>query len=208
MCADVIIAVNIQTPPLTRAEITSALTIVVQLINFLGKDNVDRQLKSLGPRDVLRQPGSWRYFCRQLRPLAGGIKIGEATARAMADSLRRYSVSENEYASLRKTQLAEKHTLGKVDEIRFEGIKRTNPEVLAAVIESKPGEELSEDKIAADLRRIYGRGDFDAVDYRIEQGPGSRALVIRVQKRKSDRIICASVSALRLTLRARRSSMH
>ena len=38
--------------------------------------------------------------------------------------------------------------------------------------------------IAADLRRIYGRGDFDAVDYRIEQGPGSRALVIHVREKE------------------------
>jgi NTE family protein len=165
-------------------EITSALSIVVQLINFLGKDNVDRQLKSLGPRDVLIQPDLGDISAGSFDRSREAIKIGEATARAMADSLRRYSVSENEYASLRKTQLAEKHTLGKIDEIRFEGVERTRPEVLAAVIESKPGEELSEDKIAADLRRIYGRGDFDAVDYRIEQGPGSRALVIHVREKE------------------------
>ena len=67
-----------------------------------------------------------------------------------------------------------------MDEIRFEGIDRTNPDVLAALLESKPGEELTEAQVAADLRRIYGRGDFEAVDYRIEQGPGSRAMVIRV----------------------------
>ena len=184
MCADVIIAVNIQTPPLTRAEITSALTIVVQLINFLGKDNVDRQLKSLGPRDVLIQPDLGDISAGSFDRGREAIKIGEAAARAMADSLRRYSVSENEYASLRKTQLAQKHNLVKIDEIRFEGVERTRSEVLAALIESKPGEELSEDKIAADLRRIYGRGDFDAVDYRIEQGPGARALVIRVHEKE------------------------
>ena len=36
LCADVIIAVNISTPPLKRYEITSAVSVVGQLINFLG----------------------------------------------------------------------------------------------------------------------------------------------------------------------------
>ena len=41
LCADVVIAVNISTPPLKRNEITSALSVVGQLVNFLGKQTVD-----------------------------------------------------------------------------------------------------------------------------------------------------------------------
>jgi NTE family protein len=41
LCADVVIAVNISTPPLKREEITSALSVTAQLINFLGKATVD-----------------------------------------------------------------------------------------------------------------------------------------------------------------------
>ena len=103
----------------------------------------------------------------------------------MADSLRRYTAfPRTNMRRLRKTPSMKHHALGKVDEIRFEGVERTRSRSLAALIESKPGEELPEDKIAADLARIYGRGDFDAVDYRIEQGPGARALVIRVHEKR------------------------
>ena len=56
LCGDVIIAVNISTPPLKRDEITSALSVTAQLINFLGKQTVDQQIKSLGPNDVLIAP--------------------------------------------------------------------------------------------------------------------------------------------------------
>jgi len=56
LCADVIIAVNIGTPPLKRSELTSALSVVSQLSNFLGKDNVDKQLKGLTDKDVLITP--------------------------------------------------------------------------------------------------------------------------------------------------------
>src|SRR6185295_9551606 len=56
LCADVVIAVNISTPPLKREEITSALSVSLQLVNLLGKATVEAQLKSLGARDVLIEP--------------------------------------------------------------------------------------------------------------------------------------------------------
>jgi NTE family protein len=59
LCADVVIAVNISTPPLKRSEITSALSVAGQLVNFLGKQTVDEQLKSLtSPRRADRAPTS------------------------------------------------------------------------------------------------------------------------------------------------------
>jgi len=180
MCADVVIAVNISTPALGREEITSALSIIGQLINFLGKETVDKQIASLTERDVLIAPDLGDISSGSFERQEEAIKIGEATAQRMAEALQRYSIPADEYAALRKVQVAERRALGKFDEIRFEGIERTNPEVLAALLESKPGDELTEPQVAADLRRIYGRGDFEAVDYRIDQGPGSRALVIRV----------------------------
>jgi NTE family protein len=183
LCGDVIIAVNIGTPPLKREEITSALSIVNQLVNLLGKDSVDRQLATLTPRDVLIAPDlgdiSSSSFERQLE----AIQIGEAAARGTADALKRYSIPEAEYAALRKTQIVARGGLGTVDEVRFEGIERTNADVLAALVESKPGEELTEAKVAADLRRMYGRGDFEGVDYRIDRVGPTPALVFNVREK-------------------------
>jgi NTE family protein len=182
LCGDVIIAVNIGTQPLKRDEITSALTIVEQLVNLLGKDSVDRQLASLTPRDVLIAPDLGDISSASFERQPEAIAIGEAAARKMADSLGRYSIPEAEYAAVRKRQIVARGGLGAVDEIRFEGIERTNPEVLAALVQSKPGEELTEEKVGADLRRIYGRGDFEAVDYSIAPGP-SPALVFNVREK-------------------------
>jgi len=79
---------------------------------------------------------------------------------------------------VRARQMADRKSLGTVDEIRFEGLERTNSEVLRALVQSKPGEPLVEEKVGADLRRIYGRGDFESVDYRIMGDSGPRAMVI------------------------------
>jgi len=184
LCGDVIIAVNISTPPLKREEITSALTVGGQLINFLGKVNVERQLASLGQRDVLIAPELGDISAGSFERSADAIRIGEDAARAIAASLSRYSLPEEQYKAFRRRQIAEQKPMGSVDEIRFEGLQRSNPEVLRSLLESKPGDPLTEEKVSADLRRIYGRGDFESVDYYIEQNPGKRVLVVQPREKE------------------------
>ena len=183
LCADVVIAVNISTPPLKRDQITSALTVVGQLINFLGKQTVDEQLKRLGAQDVLIAPDLGDISSVTFERSADAIRIGEQATRAMADSLKRYSLPPEQYAALRATQVAGQQALGTVDEIRVEGLERTNPAVVSAMVHSKPGEPLSEEKVGADLRRIYGRGDFEGIGYHITGEGGPRALVIEPREK-------------------------
>ncbi len=45
-------------------------------------------------------------------------------------------------------------------------------------MQTKPDEPLAEEKVSADLRRIYGRGDFESVSYRIVGDQGPRAMVV------------------------------
>ncbi len=179
LCGDIIIAVNISTPPLKRDEITSALSVTAQLINFLGKQTVDQQIKSLGPNDVLIAPDLGNISAGSFEHSKDAIRIGEEATRALAEKLKRYSLPPEQYAALRSKQVAESKALGTVDEIRIEGLKRTNPAVAQALIDSKPGEPLTEEKLGADLRRVYGTGDYESISYRIVGGEtGPRALLI------------------------------
>ena len=200
LCGDVIIAVNISTPPLKREEITSALSVGGQLINFLGKVNVERQLASLGQRDVLIAPELGDISAGSFERAADAIRIGEE--RRAGDRRIPRALQPSAGAIRRRCaagRLPSARPMGAVDEIRFEGLQRTNPEVLRSLLESKPGEPLTEEQLSADLRRIYGRGDFESVDYHIQQesgqarahrpaarkgmGPGLRALRSRPRDR-------------------------
>ncbi len=208
LCADVIIAVNISTPPLKRSEITSAYSVVSQLLNFLGKQTVDDQLKSLTDKDVLIAPDLGDVSAVKFDRSKDAIRIGEEATRALADKLRRYSLPPEQYAALRARQVAEPKVLGTVDEIRVEGLAKTNPAVVRELIESQPGEPLSEEKIGADLRRIFGTRDYESIDYRIVGG-GISALarwLSRRRRSRGDPITCASVSASPAISRATTSS--
>jgi len=178
LCGDVVVAVNIATPPLARADLTSALAVSVQLVNFLGKSTVDRQLQSLGPDDVLIEPDLGDISATSFSRSKDAIRIGEEAARTLAGKLSRYSLPPEEYARFRARQVAKSGELGTVSEIRIEGLERANPAVVGALVKSKPGEPLSEARISEDLRRIYGRGDFESISYRIVGDNGPRAMVI------------------------------
>jgi len=178
LCGDVIIAVNISTPPMKRSELKSALSVAGQLVNFLGKQTVDQQLKSMTSQDVLIEPDLGNISAASFERAKDAIRIGEEATRKMAASLSRYSLPPEQYAALRANQVADRVALGEVAEIRFEGLERTNPEVLRGLVKTQPGEPLSEAKIGTDLRRIYGRRDFESVDYHISSEGGPRAMVI------------------------------
>lgn len=185
LCADVIIAVNISTPPLKRSEITSALSVAGQLVNFLGKQTVDEQLKSLTSRDVLIAPDLGDISAATFDRSKDAIRIGEDATRALADSLKRYSLPPDQYAAFRSKQITEPRPPAPVQSIEFAGLKRTNPEVLRELVETKPGEPLDMAKLGDDMRRVYGRDDFEGIGYTIGGGQtGPRALTI-VPREKS-----------------------
>jgi NTE family protein len=183
LCGDVVIAVNISTPPLRREEITSALSVSLQLVNLLGKATVDEQLKNMRPGDVLIAPELGDISSGSFERSADAIRIGEEATRAVAGQLKRYSLPAGQYAALRKKQVTDEARIGAVDEIEFRGLQRTNPEVLRSLVQTSPGEPLTEAQIGADLRRVYGRGDFEAVDYRIVDEPGKRVLLIEPKEK-------------------------
>ncbi|MEO8486347.1 MAG: POTRA domain-containing protein [Betaproteobacteria bacterium] len=55
---------------------------------------------------------------------------------------------------------------------------RTNPEALLSYLQMKPGDPIDQDQIDRDLRRLYGSGDFEHVDYQIVQQAGKQIVSI------------------------------
>ncbi len=71
LCADVVIAVNISTPPLKRDEITSALTVVGPTHQLPRQADGRRAAEEPGRARRAHRPGARRHLGRQVRPLRG-----------------------------------------------------------------------------------------------------------------------------------------
>ena len=179
MGADVIIAVNLGTPLMKRDEIDSLLGVTGQMINILTEQNVQESLASLTPDDILILPELGNYSSTDFDHMPDTVPIGEAAARKIADRLARYSLPPEQYEAHRRRQAGAAAAAPKmIDEIRVEGQKRVNPAVIAENMETQEGKPLDVKTVDADMRRIYGSGDFERVGYRIIEDPEKRVLVV------------------------------
>lgn len=172
LCADVIIASSLVEPQPSVESLQSAVAVVGQMIDIMIKNNERAQLASLGDADVpilISLPGMTSGDFDKT-PMA--IPLGEQAARDVAQSLARYSVSPEAYAQWRHgitRAAAAAPKIVAVDEIRVDGLQRSNPSIVRRNIRSRVGEPLNEAQIVADAQRIYSRGDYEKVDYSVEQ---------------------------------------
>ena len=193
---EVIIAVNLGTPPLRRDQITSPPSVGVQAINLMTEQNVKASLRELTDRDILIDliPGLGDFSSGDFSGAMKTIPIGVKAARAVEDKLRALGVGEKDYAEWQQIRAARKPGAVEIADIQVaDTMKRVNPEVIENEIKHKPTrieagieERLTRDAersqvetLQRELTTVFGRGDFERLDYRIKEGPGGK--VIEVQ---------------------------
>ena len=184
MGADVVIAVNIGTPLMDRAQLTSIIGITGQMINILTEQNVRAQLATLRPGDVLISPDLGTLTSSDFSQAREFIRRGEAVAREMAPQLATLSVSVAAYAQYKREhpRIAEAPP-AKVDFVRVEGTQYANPTVVKEELDVHLDKPFDIAAVNRGLERLYGTGDYERIDYRmIEEGDKS-GLVVDVQEK-------------------------
>ena len=186
-CADAVIAVNVGSGLLKRDELGSILGISLQMVNVLMEQNVRSSIASLNPNDVLIEPALGDFSSADFASAMSLIPVGEAAARAQADKLRRFSVSEAQYTAWRASVDARLPRIPLVNNLRVSTARgRVNPEVIEREIAEVPGIDLrrrrEQDFSVANLNtrlvQVYGRGDFERMDYHFSDGPGGRTVEV------------------------------
>lgn len=177
--ADVVIAVNVGTPLLKRSQLNSVFGVAGQMLSILTEQNVQASIASLKPDDILISPDLGDFSTGDFNNLAKISPLGEVAARQVADQLSRFSVSPQEYTALRARQQARiAPDLAPVDEIRFVNLKRVNPDEIRHVMVTAAKQPIDQGELDADMRRLYGTGDFEHVNFRTLSEGEHRVLAI------------------------------
>jgi NTE family protein len=179
LCADVVIAVWMSSPPAEAAGLTSALSLVGRSIDVMINANERLQIASLTPRDVAIDVPMGDIGSSDFTRIPEAVEQGRRAADDMREQLMRYSVPEPEYRawvdSLSRAQAPETQ----LAEVRIVGTERVNPEYVRAQLRSSvPGAILTPEAIAEDTERVYALGDFEGVDYTLTGPAGARVLEI------------------------------
>ncbi len=177
-CADVVIVVPVSNPRPPRSSLNSLLGVAGQSMNIAIEANERAQLATLTDKDIEISVVLKDISSGDFDKVPEAIPVGEAAARAAAPQLARYSVSPQAYAAWR-AGLPRINGIGsgvRIDEVRLAGFKVTNPEVMKTYLHVKAGDTYDARAAAADTDRLVARGDFVAVDYRLEVIEGRNVL--------------------------------
>lgn len=179
MGADIVIAVNVGTPLLKREELNGIMGITGQMLSILTEQNVQASLASLKPTDILISPELGDYTTGDFDNLPKISPLGEAAARKVAERLSQLSLPPAQYAALRQRQQARVETdLRPVDEVRIAGLNSVNPATVRAAMDTAAGQPIDQKMLDADMRRIFGTGDFEHVNYSFLEEQNRRILAV------------------------------
>ncbi len=166
--AEVVIAINVGSPLMKPEEVTGVLSVVGQMVNLLTEQNVSRSLALLTPKDVYMRPELGTITAADFNRQMEAAAIGRTTALAAADSLRRYSVSPEEYAKwLAHLRTGQSQQPRRIDEVQIAQTRYVNPETIRAEITQKEGELLDTQKLDRDLIVVRSAGDLSTIDYSV-----------------------------------------
>ena len=175
---DVLIVVNVGTPPLNREEMSSALGVTQQMVDVGINNNIAQQLSRLTSNDILIEPKLGDLTSGDFSRNAEFIPLGEQAAFAQTARLQALSLSPQEYAEYKAERGKRQVRAGKVDAIRVAPLRVVNPQLVNRMISQRAGEPFDQPQLHRDILQLYGRGDFDRIDYTLQNESGKQVLAL------------------------------
>src|SRR4029450_8859326 len=122
MGADIVIAVNIGTPLMSRDQLQSVVGYASQMLNILTEQNVRAPLATLKPTDILISPDLGNLNFIDFAAAPKFVELGEQAAEAVRPQLAALSDSPAQYAAFeRKLKVTPDKLPEKLDFVTIEG---------------------------------------------------------------------------------------
>jgi len=186
LCADVVIAVWVESPPPESASLDSALSLVDRSLEVMLIANERTQIQTLSDNDVGIAVPTGDMGVGDFLRAGEAIEFGHAAAMQQAEALRRYALGEDEYAAWREATLAPamEAEARRLADIRIKGTDRVNPDYLKThFVNVAVGNTVTEREISNDLRRLFALGDFERIEYRLFGPASTSELELRVTEK-------------------------
>ncbi|MFV0595397.1 patatin-like phospholipase family protein [Shewanella sp.] len=183
MGADIIIAVDIGSPLVTKDKLDSTIAVLDQLSNFLTNASTERQKQLLTDRDVLIRPAIDALSTTDFTIMPLALTLGKEAANGQLDKLQSMSVSTEEYAAYVEAKKAKGKLLmadvaHPIKEIVFDNQSKVSLNLLKETLELKPGQAVTKDELNNALKRIYALNKFERVDAEFVEGEDGRVLTV------------------------------
>jgi len=172
MDVDVVIAVDVEFPLYEPEELQSALAISEQMLTILIRKETLRQLSELEAHDILIRPDMDDYGSTNFDDIVDVIAPGESATAEAAARLSAYSMSESDYQAFATAKQGPANEPEIIEFVRVLDAGPLSADVLVARLDTRAGDRVDTEQLAADLDRLYGLQYYEHVDYRLVREDG------------------------------------
>jgi NTE family protein len=182
MGVDVLIVSDVSTGLDEAGSGEDALSLASRLLSIVTTRPSLEQLETLGSADIYLKPDLVGVSSSDFSALDKALAAGQAVAREALPALRRLSAPAGPYAALeadRAGALPDPGTLVLRSVQVDTGQTALGPGVIEALLDVRPGETVTLDKLRTDLTRVHGYGGFQSVEFQVsEEADGAGTLTV------------------------------
>jgi NTE family protein len=176
LCADQVIVVNLVELPIDPKRLRTATQLLSRTMDVMIEANETLQLQTIKEGDIRIDVPMGDITTADFERVPDTIPLGEAAAREHAAELSKYAVPAEQYAAWRKSVTRSQDLETRLADVRFEGLKRVNPEFLASRSNIKAGDKVDVEHLSQEAQRMSVLQDFDSVGYRLDGDAESSVL--------------------------------
>lgn len=179
-CADVLIVVDVGTPPVPREQLGNFLDVLDQTTYLMVARNSRESLARLGPQDILIRPQLDGISPADFADNARIIEAGRLAARAIADRLAALGIAPAQYAEWQQRH-GQKASV-RIDQINLAGnFEFVDPAAMQQKLAI--GSRLGLGALHQKLNEVFAEGDLDKLDYTLREQQGSHIADVHLQER-------------------------
>jgi len=179
--ADAVIAIDITSPLAREDKVESLFSVLQQQTAFLTVGNRVADEDRLRPGDVLLRPDLGDISFSDFARAAEAIPAGEAAARAASESLRRFALSEDEWARFRATHVRLPEEERSIDTIRIENTSELDDGVVRSRLSVREGDSYRTETVSRDVLRLHALECFGTIHPDFDP-QGQQSLVLPTPK--------------------------
>ncbi len=175
MGVDVLIVVDAGFRLQSRKDLNSVPSISNQMFSILLRRNLDRELASLAPTDVVVSPTLGDFSSYYFPEIMRIVNAGETAVQAVQARLAALALPAADYESYLKARSAARSGLPTVKFVQVEPDSKVYRRQIEDMFSQDVGRTLDPQVLQAQVESLYSRGDLEMLDYRLVQDPLGQA---------------------------------
>ncbi|MDG2537078.1 patatin-like phospholipase family protein [Dyella jiangningensis] len=178
MGAQKLIVVDVGSPLLKREQLSNPVAVLNQMVSALMDEKTQRQLNTLGPDDILIKPELGDMSASEFNRGEEAIAIGRAAAEAALPRLRQLAVGPAQWQQFVDGHRQRQFDPALVSFLKVDAAHTDTAKYVEERLEKDVGKPFDPTKLEEQIGSIYGRGNYQQIDYHLQKDGEQQGLLI------------------------------